>query len=119
MKKGQRIRILKTGELGTIADQAIITKNGKRRVYCQVRMDSNPQLDRWYYADQLGNTIEKCTVTFKDDRHQELIFEILRDYSEEKLSIKMTGQHPENLTEHSGTHVLLAEALMKGFKMIE
>lgn len=119
MKKGQRIRILKTGELGTIADQVIMNKGGRRRVYCQVRLDDHPQLDRWYYADQLGDTVERCTVTFRNDRNQELIFDCRHDYEKERLSVTMTGRRPENPNEHFGTHDMLAELMFNGLKLID
>ncbi len=54
MRKGQRIRVLRTGELGSVVDKTLIRKNGNVRVYCRVKLDKTPDLDTWFFADQLG-----------------------------------------------------------------
>lgn len=56
MKKGTRVRVLRTNELGTIADKQLIRKKGHTKVYCNVRLDKKPEQDAWYFADQLGDT---------------------------------------------------------------
>ena len=72
LQAGTRVRVLATNELGTIADKQLIRKNGQTKVYCNVRLDKNPDQDTWYFADQLGDTKDITTVTFADERGRKL-----------------------------------------------
>ena len=54
-EKRQRVRVLETGELGTVTDQQIILRQGRLHVYRQVRLDKKPHLDRWFW-DGSGTT---------------------------------------------------------------
>lgn len=42
MKKGTRVRVLRTNEIGTIAEKQLIRENGQTKVYCNVRLDKSP-----------------------------------------------------------------------------
>lgn len=100
MKKGQRIRVLKTGELGTVADCELIRRGGRVCQYVQVRLDSRPTEDRWYKAEELGDTRQKCRVTF-DDGRQRLYLDVDYDYDRNgKIHVEITGQ-PEDLSKHN------------------
>lgn len=106
--KQQRVRVLLTGELGTVTDQVLMKRGNKPMVYKQVRLDSKPHLDRWYWADELGETREMCRVTFENEDGQTLIFELMQDYDKGKMSINLSGR-PDNLKEHRGLHALMAK----------
>ena len=58
-EKKQRVRILATDELGTVTDRVLMKRSGTPMLYYQVKLDSQPNLDRWYWADQLGDTKEE------------------------------------------------------------
>ena len=47
MRKNQRVRILRTGELGTVADKVLIKRQGAQRpqLYCKVSLDKKPGED--------------------------------------------------------------------------
>ncbi len=114
MKKGQKVRILRTNQIATIVDVELIRKGGKVHRYCHLKVDNKPDL--WLDASELGGLVEKCRITFHDDRGQELYFDVERDYRKENLNITLTGKNPENLKEHHGINVLMAGLLLKGMK---
>ena len=100
--KRQRVRVLQTGELGTVTDQ--------------VRLDSHPQLDCWYWADQLGDTRETCRITLTGGDGTELYIKVTLDYEEyEDSSFEVSGK-PADMRVHDrrGLPFLLMYALMKG-----
>lgn len=114
--KQQRVRVLQTGELGTVTDQVLMKRGNKPMVYKQVRLDSHPQLDRWYWADQLGDTRETCRITLAGGDGTELYIKVTNDYEGQGSSnIDVTGK-PANLKEHDrhGLPFLLTGALLKG-----
>ena len=114
-KKGQKVRILRTNEIATIVEVELIRKGGKVHRYCHLKVDNKPDL--WLDASELGGLVEKCRITFHDDRGQELYFDVERDYRKENLSMTLTGKHPENLKEHHGINIVMAEMLLKGLKV--
>ena len=114
MKKGQKVRILRTNQIATIVEVELIRKSGKVHRYCHLKMDKKPDL--WMDASELGGLVERCRITFHDDRGQELYFDVERDYRKENLSVTLTGKNPENLKEHHGINIMMAEMLCRGFK---
>lgn len=114
MKKGQKVRILRTNEIATIIEVELIRKSGKVYRYCHLK--TSTQGDLWLDASELGGMVGHCHITFRNDDGQEIVFDVDRDYKEEQLSMKITGRHPENLKEHHGINVLMAELLLEGFK---
>lgn len=114
MKKGQKVRILRTNQIATIVEVELIRKSGKVHRYCHLKMDKKPDL--WMDASELGGLVERCRRTFHDDRGQELYFDVERDYRKENLSVTLTGKNPENLKEHHGINIIMAEMLCRGFK---
>lgn len=114
MKKGQKVRILRTNQIATIVEVEQIRKSGKVHRYCHLKMDKKPDL--WMDASELGGLVERCRITFHDDRGQELYFDVERDYRKENLSVTLTGKNPENLREHHGINILMAEMLRRGLK---
>lgn len=114
MRKGQKVRILRTNEIATVIEVELIRKGGKVHRYCRLKTDK--QSDLWLDSSELGGMIEHCTITFKSDDGQELIFDVDRDYKKEQLHMTMTGRNPENLKEHHGINTLMAEILFDGFR---
>ena len=113
MKKGQKVRILRTNQVATIVEVELIRKGGKVHRYCHLKVDNKPDL--WLDSSELGGLVERCRITFHDDRGQELYFDVKRDYGKENLSMTLT-RRPENLKEHHGINIVMAEMFLDGFK---
>lgn len=113
MKKGQKVRILRTNEIATVTDIEFIKKGGKVHRYCQLKTDKKSDL--WLDASELGGMVESCRITFQNENGQKLILNVDRDYRKEVLSMKMSGRDPENLKEHHGIHVLMANLFLESF----
>ena len=114
--KQQRIRVLKTGELGTVTDQVLMKRGGKPMVYKQVRLDNHPHLDRWYWADELGGTRETCRITLSGGDGTELYLKVTHDYEGYGSYTFYASGKPQNLKEHDlrGLPFLLTGAMLKG-----
>ena len=117
-KKGARIRVLATGELGTVAEKHLIRKDGQTRVYCKVRLDKSPDQDTWYFADQLGDTKDITTVTFADERGRKLNMIVTQYYDKapgkNDMNVVLETEDGGNLLDHEGGfHFCLAAMLLK------
>lgn len=112
-EKKQRVRILATGELGTVTDRVLMKRSGTPMLYYQVKLDSRPNLDRWYWDDQLGDTSERCRVTFENEDGKIATFDIERDYEREKMKMKMSAK-PKLTDEHRGLYLQMAYEFIKG-----
>ncbi len=110
----QRVRILATGELGTVAEKVFIKRQGGKRpeLYCRVWLDKKPKEDRWYWGSELDGTKETAHATITCGT-QEVYVQITRDHENGKYSVDMTGT-PKNLKEHRGLHMMLAVAMFIG-----
>lgn len=120
MKKGTRVRVLRTNELGTITDKQLIRKDGQTKVYCNVRLDKKPEQDTWYFADQLGDTKECATVTLADERGRKLLLKVTQYYDkvpdEDVMNFVLEAEDGGNLKNHvGGLHFFLAAFLLKSF----
>lgn len=118
MKKGQRIRVLRTGELGTVVDKRLNRIGGTVRVYCKVKLDNSPQVDRWLFDDELGATKETCTVTLKPGDGREMVMHVETQHEqkagEQGIKVSLEAGNRPCLKEHEGgLHFLLAAMLMK------
>lgn len=118
MKKGTRVRVLRTNEIGTIACTELIRKNGQVRQYCKVKLDKNPELDTWFFADQLGDTKECAIVTLADRSGRKLIMSVTQHYDKSPgkndMNIVLKAEGDGNLRDHEGgLHFFLAAFLMK------
>lgn len=91
-EKRQRVRVLETGELGTVTDQQLILRQGRLHVYRQVRLDKKPHLDRWFWDDQLGGTRERCRVTFEDDRGSRYHLDVTKNHEEDSFTLDLQGR---------------------------
>lgn len=115
MRRGQKVRILRTNEIATIADIELIKKGGKVHRYCQLKTDKKSDL--WLDASELGGMVESCRITFQNENGQELIFNVKCDYRNVKeLILNITGRNPENLKEHHGFHVQMATLFARCFQ---
>lgn len=112
-EKRQRVRILATGELGTVTDRVLMKRGGTPMLYYQVKLDSQPNLDRWYWDDQLGDTKERCRVTFENEDGKTVIFDLEQDYERNRLSMIVSGR-PGNLKVHQGLHAQMANDFVDG-----
>lgn len=117
-KKGARVRVLGTNQLGTIADKQLIRKNGQTKVYCKVRLDKSPDQDTWYFADQLGDTKECATVTMADEKGRTLVFNVTQYYDkspdEDNMKVVLEAGDGSRLLDHRyGFHFNLASIFMK------
>ena len=118
MRKGQRVRVLRTGELGTVVDKRLNRIGGTVRVYCKVKLDNSPQVDRWLFDDELGATKETCTVTLKSGDGREMVMHVETQHEqkagEQGIKVSLEAGNRPCLKEHEGgLHFLLAAMLMK------
>lgn len=118
MRKGQRVRVLRTGELGTVVDKRLNRIGGTVRVYCKVKLDNSPQVDRWLFDDELGATKETCTVTLKSGDGREMVMHVETQHEpkagEQGIKVSLEAGNRPCLLEHKGgLHFLLAAMLMK------
>lgn len=108
----QRVRILATGELGTVIEKVLIKRQGEQRPqpYCNVALDKKPGEERWYWAGQLGETKEKARAVFIEGGN-EMRVNVTLDHESQTLKFDITGT-PQNLKEHNGLHALMAAAMI-------
>lgn len=113
MKKGQKVRILRTNQIATIVEVELIRKGGKVHRYCHLKVDKKPDL--WLDSSELGNVSEHCKITFQGENGQEILVDFCQNYAGDKLKINITGC-PENLKEHKGLHIAALSYLLLGCK---
>ena len=113
IREKQRVLVRETDELGTVTDRVLMKRNGTPMLYYQVRLDARPDIDRWYWADQLRDIRERCRVTFENEDGQTVIFDLERDYERQNLSMNIAGR-PGNLKEHEGLHATLINDFVNG-----
>lgn len=102
MKKGQKVRILRTNQVATIVEVELIRKGGKVHRYCHLKTDEKSYL--WLDSSELGCVVEEVKVSVVDDRNRELHLAICQDYSKDKMTLHLTGKNPDNLKEASGLY---------------
>lgn len=117
-KKGARVRVLVTNELGTVAERHLIRKDGQTKVYCKVVLDKDPGRNTWYFAERLGGTKDTATATFADESGRTLKLIVTKYYDkspdENNMNIVLETGDGGNLLEHEGgLHFYLAAFLMK------
>ena len=62
MKKGQKVRILRTNQVATIVEVELIRKSGKVHRYCHLKVDKKPG-DWWKGAGLLSMMTEGRNYT--------------------------------------------------------
>lgn len=94
-EKKQRVRVLETGQLGTVTDQQLMKRDGVLHRYMQVLLDKQPHLDRWFWDDQVGGTRETCRVTIEHESGQTMICDLTRDFEKnEEVTMVKSGRIP-------------------------
>lgn len=96
----QRVRVLETGQMGTVTDQQLMKRDGVLHRYMQVRLDKQPHLDRWFWDDQVGGTKETCRVTLEDDTNTYRM-DITRNHENGDYDIHIHSKRDDN-TKHVG-----------------
>lgn len=115
MKKGTRVRILRTNEIGTIEDNILIRKNGIVRTYCKVRLDKNPKQDTWFFSDLLGDIKECAFVIFSDQTDKKIIVGVEIDHEQNCIcNLKVAGL-PDEPEKHQGLYKYLAATFINVF----
>lgn len=114
ISRKQRVRILATNELGTVTEKVLIKRQGEQRPqpYCNVALDKQPGIERWYWASELGDTKETAHATITSGT-QEVNIQVTRNHEDGIYSVDMTGT-PKNLKEHRGLHMIIACAMFVG-----
>ena len=67
MKKGQKVRILRTNQVATIVEVELIRKGGKVHRYCHLKTDEKSYL--WLDASELGSVVEEVPQRHTGTRH--------------------------------------------------
>ena len=96
MKKGTRVRVLRTNEIGTIAEKQLIRKGREMKIYCNVKLDNKPDQDTWYYADQLIDTIVKADVSIRATDRSTATFSVEFDTDIKSISLDHIRSISEN-----------------------
>ena len=99
-EKKQRVRVLETGQLGTVTDQQLSPRDGQLHRYMQVKLDGQPHLDRWFWDYQLGDMKERCRVTLEDDTNTYRM-DITRNHENGDYDIHIHSKRDDN-TKHVG-----------------
>lgn len=108
----QRVRILATGELGTVVEKVFIKRAGMQypQLYCNVMLDKKSGEERWYFADELGETKETAKAVFTEGNN-EMRVNVTLDHETQTMKFDITGT-PQNLKEHNGLHAMMAAAMI-------
>ena len=114
MKKGQKVRILRTNQVATIAEVELIRKSDKVHRYCHLKVDNKPDL--WLDSSELGSVVEEVKVSIVDDRNRELHLFICYDYSKDNMKVQLTGKNPDILREASGLYARLMNLFIGSLK---
>ena len=113
MKKGQKVRVLADNRIGIVADSHFINWGGKRLVQHQVKFPNTKGDAPWFPAEKLTtDLVEKATIAITGEKGT-LHFTTKFNHDKHTTCLEMTGT-PENLKEHQGTHVSLAQAFIEG-----
>lgn len=113
MKKGQKVRILRTNQIATIAEIELIRKGCKVHQYCRLKLDKEPDL--WLDASELGSLIEYATVTIKGENGKLLKLKADRNYLQQSLNMEL--QTPGDKDDR-GLHILLMQCLLDGISRL-
>ena len=112
MKKGQKVRVLADNRVGIVADSHFFSWGGKRMVQHQVKFPDTKGEAPWLPAEKLTtNLVEQATVVITGERGTLNIAYAINHDKKGETTITLTG-NPENLKEHCGTQVYLAQALI-------
>ena len=115
MKKGQKVRVLADGRVGIVADSHFFSWGGKRMAQYQVRFPDTKGEAPWFPADKLTtNLVEKTNVVITGEKGT-LYLTFTNNHDKHTSQLSMTGE-PEDLTQHKGTHAMVAAAFLQGLR---
>ena len=109
----QRVRILATGELGTVTDRVLMKRSGTPMLYYQVKLDDRPDIDRWYWDDQLGDIRERCRVSFENEDGKAIFLDMEHDHEREEMKMGLSAE-PKLTETDRGLYIQMAYEFMKG-----
>lgn len=113
MKKGQKVRVKADNRVGFVADRHFVNWGGKRLVQYQVKFPDTKGEAPWFPAERLTtDLVERTNIVICGEKGTINMLLKLDHSDNTTLSIEMTGT-PENLKEHTGTHVCLANMLLE------
>lgn len=112
-EKKQRVRVLETGQLGTVTDQQLSPRDGQLHRYMQVKLDGQPHLDRWFWDYQLGDTKERCRVTFENEDGKAIFLDMEHDHEREEMKMGLSAE-PKLTETDRGLYIQMAYEFMKG-----
>lgn len=118
MKKGQKVRILRTNQIATIVEVELIRKGGKVHRYCHLKVDKKPDL--WLDSSELGGMKETEIITFKSESGKEAMVTLTMYYDTGKSKVNISAVKPDSLMQHidGGAHGLCVLGLIKGLKLL-
>ena len=115
MKKGQKVRVLADNRVGIVADSHFINWGGKRLVQLQVKFPNTKGEAPWFPAEQLtASLVERTTIAIKGEKGS-LNLTFTNNHDKHTSQLSMTGE-PEDLTQHKGTHAMVAAAFLQGLR---
>lgn len=115
MKKGQKVRILRTNQIARIKEIELIRKNGRVHQYCYLDAGKHPDL--WLDASELGGLKEVETVTFRNEDGREAVVMLTHDYAQQATTATIDAVSPDDLRQHDGgLHGFSLAALLKGIR---
>ena len=112
-EKKQRVRILATGELGTVTDRVLMKRSGTPMLYYQVKLDDRPDIDRWFWDDQLGDIRERCRVSFENEGGKAIFLDMEHDHEREEMKMGLSAE-PKLTETDRGRYIQMAYEFMKG-----
>lgn len=115
MKKGQKVRVLADNRVGIVADSHFFYWGGKRMVQHQVKFPNTKGEAPWFPAEHLtANLVEHTTISIKGEKGT-LKLTFTNNHDKHTSQLSMTGE-PEDLTQHEGTHTMVAAAFLQGLR---
>ena len=113
MKKGQKVRVKSSGKIGVIADSVFFNWNHRKHVRYEVKFEGQRNTC-WYPKEELSvDLLDRVSVVICGEGgtvNLAVSFDLEKN---DGCHVEITG-NPVNLKEHHGTHVALANILLKG-----
>lgn len=115
MRKGQKVRVLADNRVGIVADSHFFHWGGKRMVQYQVKFKDTKGEAPWFPAEKLTTNLEEVTTIVITGEKGILNFTYTQRHDKGNSTLELRG-NPENLKEHTGSHLMLANVFVHGLK---
>ena len=113
MKKGQKVRVKSSGKIGVIADSEFFNWNHRKHVRYEVKFEGQKNTC-WYPKEELSTDLfDRVSVIISGECGTISIIVSFDLEKNDGCHVEVFGC-PVNLKEHHGTHVALANMLLKG-----